>query len=252
MDYRSKARRARLRLAVLGTAVAALVTGGGILALDNAGANSALASKAKPSPGRDTAGDPAKRGKENTPAAALPTRIVKSKTAKNGIGIGFPHTAIGATSAAVSYWENLSFIDDQAAGRQLRTIAVQPSDPVVQQRVSEVRKLREKVGLPPSGGPPSEITFTTDVKAVLARSLDSRGDVVQVWMAYDRYATSPKQGTDDNPLKNQTDNLILAWHRGDWRVTRESEWARKSVWPDAYDPDSIAAFQAGWREVTDA
>ncbi|WP_327393817.1 hypothetical protein OG533_39915 (plasmid) [Streptomyces sp. NBC_01186] len=252
MDYRSQARRARLRLVVLGTAVAALVAGAGILALDNARGNTAPASKAKFSPGRDTAIDPANRGKKNTPATARSTRIVKPKSAKNGIGIGFPHTAIGATSAAVSYWEDLSFIDDQAAGQQLRTVAVQPSDPVVQKRVSEVRELREKVGLPPSGGPPNEITFTTSVKAVLARSLDSRGDAVQVWMAYDLYATSPKQGTDDNPLKNQTDNLILTWRGGDWRVTQEPEWVRKSVWPDTYDPDSITSFQAGWREVTDA
>ncbi|WP_331739258.1 hypothetical protein [Streptomyces sp. NBC_01187] len=252
MDYRPKARRARLRLVVLGTAVAALVTGGGVLALDNAGGNSAPASKAKPSPGRDTAGDPANRRKKYTPATARSTRIVKPKSAKNGIGTGFPHTATGATSAAVSYWEDLSLIDDQAAGRQLRTVAVQPSDPVVQKRVSEVRTLREKVGLPPSGGPPNEITFTTDVKAVLARSHDSRGDVVQVWMAYDCYATSPKQGTDDNPLKNQTDNLILTWRGGDWRVTQEPAWVRRSVWPPAYDPHSFSAFQAGWREVTDA
>ncbi|NSC25710.1 hypothetical protein FM076_33020 [Streptomyces albus subsp. chlorinus] len=158
---------------------------------------------------------------------------------------------MGATSAAVSYWQDLSLIDDQAAGRQLRTIAASPSDPAVRNGVSEVRKVREGVGLPPSGGPPNGLAFTTNVKAVLTRSLDTEGDVVQVWMVFDRYATSPKKGTDDQPLRDEVDNLIVTWKDGDWKVTQERKWVRKSTGPRSYDPHSTYAFRDGWREVTD-
>ena len=211
MDYRSKARRARLRLVVLGTAVAALLAGGGVLALSSAGDNPSPSPRAKPSPDRTGSSSPAPGGKKYTPATAPRVPVLKPRSSKNGIGTGFPHTAKGARSAAVSYWQDLSVIDDQAAERQLRTIAASPSDPAVSNGVSRVRKLREGVGLPPSGGPPNEMTFTTNVKAVLSWSLDGKGEVVQVWMVFDRYATSTEKSIDSNPLKNETDNLIVTW-----------------------------------------
>ncbi|MGI5353495.1 hypothetical protein ACQEU8_35760 [Streptomyces sp. CA-250714] len=249
MDYRSKARRAWLRLVALGVAVAAIVVGGGVLAVNSAGDSASSAPRTKPSSGRSKANGPAPGGKRYTPATARSARIVKPRSAKNGIGIDFPHTAVGATSAAVSYWTDLSYIDDQAAERQLRTIAVSPSDPVVRDMVSSVRKLRESVGLPPSGGPPNEITFTTQVKAVQARSLDSQGNVIGVWMNFDRYATIPDKESG-GPLKDQQDYLIVTWRDGDWKVTQAPEWERKLPEPRSYDPDSFAAFEDGWREVT--
>ncbi|MFI8854795.1 hypothetical protein ACIGW3_31950 [Streptomyces sp. NPDC053499] len=254
MDYRSKARRARLRLSVLGTAVVALLATGGVLAFGSVEGGKSRSPHAKSSPqegARSASPAPGGTGKRLTPATAPRVPVLKPKSSKNGIGTGFPHTAVGARSAAVSYWQDLSFVDDQAAERQLRTIAAGPSDPVVRKKVSEVRKLREGVGLPPSGGPPNSMTFTTDVKAVRLRSLDRKGDVVQVWMVFDRYATSAEKSTDDNPLEDQTDNLILTWKKGDWKVTAQPHWVRRTAGPRAYAPDSPYAFQDGWREVAD-
>jgi len=229
--------------------VVALVASSVAAALGSAAEGSSPSPRAKSSPGRSASPSPAPGGKKFTPATAPRVRVLKPKSSKNGIGTGFPHTPVGARSAAVSYWQDLSFIDDQAAERQLRTIAARPSDPVVRSKVSEVRKIREGVGLPPSGGPPNEMTVTTNVKAVLMRSLDRKGDVVQVWMVYDRYATTTEKSTDENPLKDQTDNLIVTWTRGDWRVTEAPRWLRRSAGPRAYDPHSPYAFQDGWRQV---
>ncbi|MEU4970485.1 hypothetical protein ACH4RA_34490 [Streptomyces smyrnaeus] len=249
MDHRRKVRRARLRLATLSAAVVALVAMGGVLAFGSVEESGSRSPRTEPSPDRTSSGPRAPGGKKHTPATASRVRVIKPESSKNGIGTGFPHTAVGARSAAVSYWQDLSFIDDQAAERQLRTIAASPSDPAVRNGVSAVRKVREGVGLPPSGGPPNGMTVTTDVKAVLLRSLDREGDVVQVWMVYDRYATSPEESTDDNPLRDQTDNLIVTWTKGDWKVTEQRRWVRRATGPRAYDPHSPYAFQDGWRQV---
>ncbi|MFI7246439.1 hypothetical protein [Streptomyces qinglanensis] len=250
MDYRTKARRARLRLIMMGTAATAALVAGGLLAVS---VSDSSPRRAKPASDRAASASPAP-GKgtytKYTPATAPPVRLLKPDSAENGIGTGFPHSARGATSAAVSYWQDLSLVDDQAAERQLRTIAASPADPAVRNGVSEVRKVREGVGLPPSGGPPNGITFTTDVKAALIRSLDSRGEVIQVWMVFDRYGTSPDKGTDPEPLRDEVDNLILTWEQGDWKVTEAAKWVRKSTAPRSYDPHGTYAFQDGWREVT--
>ncbi|MFE9334964.1 hypothetical protein [Streptomyces sp. NPDC006925] len=251
MDFRRKARRARLRLIALSAAVVTLLATGGFLAVGSVGEGRADHPQAKSAPEPGSSVSPAAGRKKHTPATAHRAPVLKPKSSKNGIGTGFPHTAVGARSAAVSYWQDLSFIDDQSAERQLRTIAASPSDPIVRSKVSEVRKLREGVGLPPSGGPPNGVTFTTSVKAVLAQSLDRTGDVVQVWMVYDRYATSTEKSTDENPLKDETDNLIVTWTKGDWKVTAQPRWVRRSVGPSAYDLHSPYAFQDGWRQVTD-
>ncbi|MFE9341165.1 hypothetical protein [Streptomyces sp. NPDC007063] len=252
MDYRAKARLARLRLIAMGTVAAAALAAGGLLAAQGFGDGDSP--RAKPVPDRSDSASPAPAaGKytKYTPATAPPVRLVKPESAKNGIGTGFPHTAKGATSAAVSYWQDLSLIDDQAAERQLRTIAASPSDPAVRNGVSRVRKLREGVGLPPSGGPPNETTFTTAVKAALIRSLDTEGEVIEVWMVFDRYATTPGEGASGDPFEDQVDNLILTWKQGDWKVTEKKEWVKKSTSPRSYDPHGTYAFQDGWREVTD-
>ncbi|KUF20164.1 hypothetical protein AT728_40160 [Streptomyces silvensis] len=152
----------------------------------------------------------------------------------------------------MSYWENLDLLDDVIARRQWTAIASKDSPEAIERGTSEVRKLREGAGLPPSGGTPDGITFTTSVNAVLQRSLDNSGEVVNVWMSYDRYATVRNKGGDDDPLKNETTNLVLKWEDGDWKVTEEQKYTERVRGPRAYHPDSRWAYMDGWRELADA
>ncbi|MBD2829865.1 hypothetical protein ID875_21065 [Streptomyces globisporus] len=165
------------------------------------------------------------------------------------MGTGFPGSALGATSAAVTYWEDLDLLDDAIAQKQWTAIAAKDSPGTVDQGVSEVRKVREGVGLPPSGGTPDGITFSTNVKAALARSLDKSGEVIDVWLVFDRYATIRDKGADDNPLKDEVTNLILKWDGTDWKVTTEHRYTSKVKYPRTYDPDSKYAWAEGWRAV---
>jgi hypothetical protein len=251
-DLDSKARRARLRLALIGVAVVGTLAAGGVLGVMTLNANDKdVKPEAKASPSTSGSATTPPPNRERTPAEASPITLLKPKSNTDGIGTGFPHTALGATSAAITYWEDLDLLDDVIAQKQWTAIAAKDSPETIDEGVSEVRKVREGVGLPPSGGTPDGITFSTNVRASLIRSLDTSGDVVVVWMFYDRYATIRDRGADDNPLKDETTNLILKWDSGDWKVTTDPQYTAKVKGPHAYDPASTYAWADGWRVVAD-
>ncbi|TLQ39028.1 hypothetical protein FEF34_40115 [Streptomyces marianii] len=156
-------------------------------------------------------------------------------------------------SAAVYFWEEYAFLDDQQARRQLEVVTSPDATGYIDEQISEVRKLREGAGLPPSGPAPAGVTFTTSVEAVRVTSVDvpglPLGDVVQVWMHYDRYATGPDGGADDNPLKDETDDLFLKWQDGAWKLTNEPDVVKRGSFPVAYFPESPHAWRDGWKQV---
>jgi len=249
--YKNKARKARLRLIGAAVVAAAAVIAGGVLAVTSLGGDKAGPSHGEkqgqgPTPSSSGTAGPAKK---YTPATAPQTHILKPRTTKNGISVGFEHSGLGALSAAVTYWQDLDILDDRIARRQWTTIASKDSPGTVDRAVSDVRKVREGANLPPSGGTPAGLSITTHVKAALSRSLDSTGDIVRVWMFYDRYATVPDKAGDDNPDKDETADLVVKWEDGDWKVTEESRYFKRTRGVHAYDPDSPYAFQDGWREV---
>ncbi|MFH8886581.1 hypothetical protein [Streptomyces californicus] len=251
-DFDSKARRARLRLTLVGVAAAAVLTAGGVLGVMVLNADDDLKQnppKAAPSAPPSSGSSKPSVVEEFTPATAPSIPRLKPKSSTEGIGTGFEHSALGATSAAISYWEDLDLLDDVIARKQWTAIAATDSPGTIDKGVTEVRKVREGVGLPPSGATPDGITFSTNVKAALVRSLETSGDVVDVWMVFDRYATIRDKGADDNPLKDEVTNLILKWDGTDWKVTTERRYAARVKYPRTYDPDSKYAWAEGWRAV---
>ncbi|WP_241844768.1 hypothetical protein [Streptomyces silvensis] len=252
-DFDRQARRARLRLAGIGVLAAGVLVTGGVIAVNALGGDDGNESDTRTGASPTSTNSPAVH-QTRTPATArrLDLSAYGPDSTSKGIGTGFEHSAMGATAAAVSYWENLDLLDDVIARRQWTAIASKDSPEAIERGTSEVRKLREGAGLPPSGGTPDGITFTTSVNAVLQRSLDNSGEVVNVWMSYDRYATVRNKGGDDDPLKNETTNLVLKWEDGDWKVTEEQKYTERVRGPRAYHPDSRWAYMDGWRELADA
>lgn len=252
MSFDRKARLARMRLAGIGVLAVAVLAAGGVLAATSFGNGETTGKpQTQRSPSETSTSWPPSASKPHTPATGprLDLSPYGPKSSSKGIGTGFEHSAMGATAAAVSYWENLDLLDDVIARKQWSTITSKDSPKTIDRGVSEVRKLREGVGLPPSGGTPDDITFTTSVEAALFRSLDTSGDVVDVWMVYDRYATIRGKGGDPNPLKGEVTNLIVTWEDGDWKVTERPEYVKKVRGPRAYHPNSKWAYMTGWREL---
>ncbi|MFD5284309.1 hypothetical protein [Streptomyces rubrogriseus] len=244
-----KARKARLVLVGLGILTLGVLVGGGVtagvvLGDDSGGGGSAPKATAAVSSKPGTT-----EQSEMTPGKARKLELQVPTGQKDGLSTGFSDGPVGAISTAVHFWEEYAFLDDRKARQQLEAIVTPDAAGYVDEQVSEVRKLRERAGLPPSGGTPAGITFSTAVNAVRPTSLDKTGRVVQIWINFDRYATKPDGVSDDEPLRDQTVDLILKAQDGVWKLTNEPEYHEKRSFPRAYDPDSHVSWLDGWRQV---
>ncbi|MFI8105408.1 hypothetical protein [Streptomyces sp. NPDC086023] len=247
------ARRARMTLAGLGLLAAALLAGGGYAAatlLGDGDGSDRPAGDAKPSVSAPPKASPGKP--PMTPARAKKITLDSPKDHKDGVAVGFEHTPRGAISAAVYWWEEYAWLDDRKARQQLNAVVSPDATGYVDEQVSEIRAFRERLGLPPSGGT-SGILFSTSVHAVRPSSMDvpgeELGDVVEIWMSYDRFATGPDGAPDKDPLRGETTNLFLRWQDGAWRLTNQPEYVKQESFPVAYDPDSPYAWNDGWVQV---
>ncbi|MEV8396745.1 hypothetical protein [Streptomyces niveus] len=251
-----KSRRALLVLSVAGVLVGGAVVAGGVAAMSAlSGDDSGAPAAARPSASATTGGSGG-GGEAMTPARGKKVALDVPTGTKGGAATGFPHTARGAVSAAVYFWENYPYLDDRAARRQLNAVTSPDATRYIDQQVSEVRQLREGAGLQPSGPAPVGITFTTSVNAARPASIllpgERPGDVIQVWLHYDRYGIEAGAGTDDNPLTGETTNLILKWQDNAWKLTNEPKYQAKTTYPTAYDPHSRHAWTDGWTQIRHA
>ncbi|NXY98922.1 hypothetical protein HYE82_31990 [Streptomyces sp. BR123] len=157
-------------------------------------------------------------------------------------------------SAVVSFWEEYAWLDDEKARQQLSAVASKDSPAFVDRRISEIRKMREAIGLAPSGGIPADISFTTAVHAARAKTLKAPGlpvgHAMQVWLSYDRFATGPKNGRDENPLRGETQAFVVKLEDGVWKFTDQYE--ALGDFPVAYEPASPYAWRDGWAQVRHA
>ncbi|MFD0020310.1 hypothetical protein [Streptomyces sp. NPDC058382] len=256
MNSDRNARKAKLTLGALGVLVAAALVGGGLVVYSmvgpddsNATANKAPAATPKPSSSESATGSGAAMTPEK--AKKVPLRVPTGQA--NGVSTGFPHSPGGAISAAVYFWEEYAWLDDQKARQQLEAVVSPDATGYIDEQISEIRKTREGVNLPTSGGAPAGLTITTTVQAVRGRSLKStdlpRGDVVHIWMSFDRFATTPEKATDEDPIKGDTADLIVKWQDGAWKFTNEPQYWRQRTFPVAYSPDSPYAWRDGWMQV---
>ncbi|MDT0543969.1 MULTISPECIES: hypothetical protein [Streptomyces] len=248
-DQDRAARRARVRLVAIGGLALALLVGGGVLltnAVSGQGASAAPSGERRSSTPHPTP-SASSRGKM-TPAKAKPMHLLKPESGKDGFSVGFPRTGPGAVSAAVYYLEESPFLDDVRTRQQLSAVTSRGSSAYIDKQVSEVRKVREAAGLAPSGGVPGGLTFTTNVNAIRATPLVNRR-LVQVWLNYDRYATKPDGTPANEPIKDETTDLLLIWEDGDWKITDEPRYRKLRTFPASYDPDSPISWQSGWWQV---
>ncbi|MEV0982406.1 hypothetical protein [Streptomyces sp. NPDC049915] len=247
----SKTRKARLTLAALGVLVVGALIGGGVTAATLLGGDDSKSGNTPPAP---TTAKPSASSSNPlatmTPAKARKFTLQKPTGQKDGLSTGFSKGPVGAVSTAVYFWEEYAFLDDQKARQQLNAIVSPDAEGYVDEQVSEVRKLREQVGLPPSGGTPAGITFSTSVSAVRVTSLKgTEGKIVQVWMNYDRYATKADGTPDGDSFKDQDTDLLLKWQNGGWKITNEPQYWAKRSYAHAYFPDEHLSWVDGWRQV---
>ncbi|MGW7030768.1 hypothetical protein ACWGFX_26850 [Streptomyces xanthophaeus] len=236
--------------------MAALLVAGGFVAATLMGDDA----KGKPEAGASpSASAPVPTGGAATGGPMTPekgTKIALSPRTgqKDGVSTGFPASPVGGISAAVYFWEEYAWLDDEKAAQQLAAVASKDAPGYADKQVSEIRKMREALGLAPSGGLPADVEFTTAVHAARGKTLNApgwpTGAVMQVWLSYDRYATGPKGGVDQNPLRGDTVAFVVKWQDGAWKFT--DEFDDLGDFPVAYEPTSRFAWSDGWAQVRHA
>lgn len=251
-----KARRARLVLASILVAVAALLVAGGFTAAtlmrDDKGQANDSVSPSTSAPAPTSTG--ASADGPMTPEKGKKILLSARTGQKDGVSTGFPASPVGGISAAVYFWEEFAWLDDEKALQQLTAVASKDAPGYADKRVSEIRKMREALGLPSSGGIPADVSFNTAVHAARGKTLNApglpTGHVMQVWLSYDRFATGPKGGRDENPLRGDTVDFVVKWQDGAWKFT--DEFDHLGDFPVAYEPTSPFAWSDGWAQVRHA
>lgn len=170
--------------------------------------------------------------------------LIRGARLVNGISVGYPHTEIGAVSAAVEYLSQAcSTLDsDRAAaiGRLVGDGAPGASpDDFAQGPVNTRRYL----GLPLSGPLPANASVVLGPVAFQLR--DTTADRSLVLLLGYLTTSSPQKGMLSRlgvfPVR-------MVWQDEDWKITRLADTT--DYRPLTTQPGSLHATDLGWREMT--
>jgi hypothetical protein len=175
-----------------------------------------------------------------TPAG--PVRLVQGRELINGVYLGFPHSVVGAVSAAAGFLTAIgSTLDPDRAAAVMR-MAADPAYPDGPQQAAEgAVNDRKDLGLPANGPLPQGASLQVQSAEYQVRSVTAAR--VTVLLLCDFTATVPGQGTQTRigvfPVR-------LHWHAGDWKILAPGTAGYAGL---AAEPASPQAAALGWQEL---
>jgi hypothetical protein len=177
------------------------------------------------------------------PSLTGPVQLVQGTQFINGTYLGWPHSTIGAVSAADELTtQMLSTLDPDRAAAVMRLAADPAYTAGPQQAAQGVTGIRQVLGLPTDGPVPAGASFTFDPVECQVR--DAGADQVTVLLLADVVATLPGQGTQSGA---EVFAVSLHWALGDWKLLpppAASGYASLNA-----EPDSAQAAGFGWQEL---
>ncbi|WP_194904789.1 hypothetical protein [Catenulispora rubra] len=163
----------------------------------------------------------------------------------NGMYVGYPHTAVGAVSAAVEFWTQIgSTLDPDRAAAVGRLTA----DPAWTTAPADLAKgpiaTRKALGLPASGQVPSGSSVVLSPVQYQVRSQGTDED--SVLLLCDYTTSTPDAGTQ---TRIGVFPITLHWAAADWKVTDTTadttDYSSLSA-----TPGSAQATANGWQDFT--
>ena len=179
-----------------------------------------------------------------TPAPALtgPVRVVQGSELVNGIWLGFPHSALGAVSAADEFATLVvSTLDPDRAAAVMRLVADPSYAAGPQQAAQGTVSDRRALGLPASGPVPPGYSF--DLVAEEYQVIDPAPDTVTVLLLSDFISTTPAQGSTTGI---GVFPVTLHWSAGDWKILPAPPRSYAGL---AAEPGSPQAASLGWQDL---
>jgi hypothetical protein len=177
-----------------------------------------------------------------SPAFTGPVQVIAGSQAVNGVWLGFPHSTIGAISAAAALASEAgSTLDPDRAAAVMRMTADPSYADGPQQAASGAVSDRTALGLPASGPVPEG--YGLDLSPQEYQVRDVSADRVTVLLLADIIATTPGQGTT---TKVGVFPVALHWAQGDWKVLPTPATGYSGL---IAEPGSAQAASLGWQEL---
>lgn len=153
--------------------------------------------------------------------------------------MGYPHTLIGAVSAAAAFTSAILGTLDAGRAAQVMRLVADPSFPQGPAQVAEgLTGIRESLGLAASGPVPQGVSWV--VSPVECQVRDIGTDRVTVLLLTDLVSAVPGAGTVTRAVVFA---VAVHWAAGDWKVlpTPAADYSRLTA-----VPGSAQAVSLGW------
>lgn len=177
-------------------------------------------------------------------AASLgPIRLVQGALLVNGLYTEFPHSTVGAISAADEYITALGSTLDPDRSATVARLAADPSYTGAQNDAATgTQNTRTSLGLPATGAVPQGYSVEVDAVAYQLKS-ESADNAEVLLLAYFTEAT-PSQGT---VAHTAVFPMVVHWAAGDWKFLPMDTTDYSSL---AAQPGSAQAASDGWTNFT--
>ncbi|ADD45064.1 hypothetical protein [Stackebrandtia nassauensis] len=227
-------RRGRIVVAVITglVLVAAGITVGVIVTGDDSSQTETASPGSSASPSASTDGA----------ESSLP--IVAGEDTEAGVGVGYPHSKVGAVSAAVEFTSQVLSTLDPDRAVEVAEVANDPDngfDPA--DAANTVTAMREQMGLPPTGDVPEGASIVTAPVAYQLRD-ETTDSMVVLLLCYVTKDTGSGEPQEDVGVFT----MPMAWNGDDWKLVRSDD---DTDYTDLNTtPGSDEARAKGWIGVT--
>lgn len=238
-------RRRALPLLLLAVVVFLACIAVGVAVESNSGSRAAKVytpPAAIPAPGSATGVDPSG---SPTPGTTGPLKLIRGARLVNGVQVGYPHSSVGAVSAAVEYWRQLgSTLEPDRAAAVARIVAVDAWSDAPDTLAKGPAATRKALGLPAQGQLDPGTSVILSPVEYQVRSVT--GSSIQVLLLATYTTSVPGTGMQ---TRMGVYPLDLVWSGGDWRVPAPSGTSTTDYTSLVAEPGSPQASAKGWQEM---
>jgi len=245
MHVRSRFRRwSRRILLFFAVTLAVMVTGLAVEARLDPGKPQAIPPAEIPDLRNAATPPPPASGAGQAPLAG-PVQMVQGTHAAGGVALGFPHSTVGAVSAAAEFSSAiLSTLDPGRAAAVMRLVADSGWPGAPQLAAEGIAGARQSLGIPATGPVPGGASFAFTPVEYQVRGVSS--DAVTVLLLADLTSVTPAVGT---VTQVSVFPVAMHWARGDWKVLRNPAGDYEGL---AAEPDTPQAAALGWQDLIPA
>ncbi|MFI5527002.1 hypothetical protein ACIA8O_00440 [Kitasatospora sp. NPDC051853] len=195
-----------------------------------------------PAPGSVTTVEPSDQSGE--PALNGPLQLVRGARLVNGVSIGYPHSSVGAVSAAVEYWRQLgSTLEPDRAAAIARVVAVDSWADAPGTFAKGPVATRKALGFAESGQIDPNASVVLNPVEYQVRSV--KADSIQVLLLATYSTAVPGAGMQ---TRMGVYPLDLVWSDGDWRIPAPTGTSTTDYTTLVAEPGSPQASAKGWNE----